>query len=152
MPKMTREEWQTRKAHIKTLRDELVRRFPGTFKGYGQPKPPLQIGIRAEIMIAWPEATKADLDLALTDYCSGSTYLRSFIVGARRVRIDGTEGDEITETDIKNAQDRLRANAVRADRHHQQHQARFARQVVAQAANEEPVQAAARDAAADPIA
>jgi sRNA-binding protein len=100
--------WKKRQRVVHQLRAMLVERFPAAFKKPGEPKPPLMIGVSAEIMLRCPELTRQQIGLAMNDYCGGSTYLRSFVAGAHRVDLDGNPVSELTQGEIENAQLRLR--------------------------------------------
>jgi ProP effector len=108
--------WQERQGICQAIRRMLVEQFPDCFKGPGQPKPLLMIGISGEIMLRLPELTRRDLGFALFDYTGGSTYLRSFVPGAQRIDLDGSPVAEVTEAEIQNAQLRLRAQSAAAER------------------------------------
>lgn len=105
------------------VRALLAERFPKAFRGPGEPKPPLAVGIRAEILLALPDLSRRDLDIAMRDYVTGSTYLRSFVAGARRVDLEGSPVAEVTEAEISNAQLRLRAGLAAQDRAFERRQA-----------------------------
>jgi ProP effector len=81
-------------------RQTLVERFPKTFRGFGQPKLPLKIGIKADLFAS---PVVADLDryaigCALRDYCTGPTYHGSMVGGASRVDLEGNAVDIVNET------------------------------------------------------
>ncbi len=108
--------WVVLKRKAMAVRAELVLRFPAAFKGPGEPKPPLMIGVSAEIMLRCPDITKYDLGAALQDYCNGTTYLRSFFVGAQRINLDGEPVAEVTEGEITNAHTILRVKMAAQER------------------------------------
>jgi ProP effector len=78
----------------------LVERFPQTFRGFGQPKLPLKIGIKADLFAS---PVVADLDkyaigCALRDYCTGPTYHGAMLTGVSRVDLEGNAVDIVNDT------------------------------------------------------
>lgn len=110
-PEVEEPAWKVRRRVAWRVRAILVERFPSAFKGPGEPKPPLMIGISAEIMLRCPDLKTHEIGTALKDYCTGTTYLRSFIDGADRINLDGEPVAKITAGEIQNAQLVLRAKA-----------------------------------------
>lgn len=113
--------WKTRLGVAKRVRALLVERFPLAFKGPGEAKPPLMIGISAEILLRCPDIARLELHWAMNDYCGGSTYLRSFIEGAQRLDLDGTPVTPVTQGEIQNAHLRLRAKMAAYERRQEKH-------------------------------
>lgn len=83
-----------RQAH--RTRALLVKRYPKTFGGRGKAKRPLKLGISYELAEACPDISLEDIRLALWDYCTGMSYLRSMVAGASRIGLDGLPHGEVT--------------------------------------------------------
>jgi ProP effector len=92
--------------------DRITEAFPTVFPhDYGKMRP-LEKGIRQELM-AWA-IEQGDLNLshvkkALINYCECLVYKRTLVAGAKRIRLDGTEGSEVTAEEQE--QSRLARNA-----------------------------------------
>jgi ProP effector len=102
----------------------LVARFPDAFAPRGARKQPLKIGIRADILALWPEASPHDLDRALMDYTSGFKYLVNLTEGAARIDLSGHAAGAVTADEAKHAAARRaklnRAADARRNRRHRQ--------------------------------
>ncbi|MCS0497900.1 ProQ/FinO family protein [Ancylobacter sp. MQZ15Z-1] len=106
------EKWRQRKTRAEATRELLVQRFPRCFMPKGQPKLPLQKGIRQAIRAVAPEISARRLHEALSDYVHGRTYLRAMTAGAARIDLDGWPDGIVSEDEAREARVRLR----RADR------------------------------------
>jgi ProP effector len=91
----------------RTIRYQLVDRFPAAFKGKGMPKVPLAIGIFKEIKRRAPEITRHDLNIAMQDYTGGWKYLRAIVEGTFRVDLDGNPVSAVTAAHAADARRRL---------------------------------------------
>lgn len=84
----------------------LAEKYPGCFVLTG-PCKPLKIGLLnelAELLPAEvPELSKTRLRHALRFYTTRWKYLQSFRPGAKRVGLDGAEGDEVTASEVEYA-------------------------------------------------
>jgi len=77
------------------VRDILHQRFPHCFADRGQPKRPLAIGIKAEIVSRCPDL-RGFIDAALRDYTGGPTYHNACFIGAPRINLDGEIAGQVT--------------------------------------------------------
>src|SRR5260221_5371694 len=107
---------QRRREIAKQVRAMLVERFSACFRGRGEAKPPLMIGIRKVIAERCPDITDRDIGYALFDYTSGRTYLQSFVEGTWRIDLDGNPVSELTEGDFRDAAARYRRGRAAYDR------------------------------------
>lgn len=80
-----------------TTRAFLMKRFPLVFMPFDQPKIPLKIGIRMDIIMVEPTMDWNNLHLALKDYTNGRSYLRNMEPGAYRIGLDGLPAGVVTE-------------------------------------------------------
>lgn len=95
-------------------RDILAHRFPAAFKGRGESKTPLKIGIDRDILAAMPELGDRRIVLALQDYTFGPTYLSNLHAGAPRIGLDGAPAGEVSAEEAAHAEDRMRLFKPRA--------------------------------------
>jgi len=94
----------------------LVQEFPACFSLKGEAKP-LKIGLFQELSerLADNEAvSKTQLRGAIRHYTTSWRYLRCIKAGAKRVDIDGNEGDELLQEHIEHAQQTLAASQEKA--------------------------------------
>jgi len=94
----------------------LVQEFPACFSLKGDAKP-LKIGLFQELSerLAENEAvSKTQLRGAIRHYTTSWRYLRSIKAGAKRVDIDGNEGDELSQEHIDHAQKTLADSQAKA--------------------------------------
>ncbi|PPQ35402.1 ProQ/FINO family protein [Rhodoblastus acidophilus] len=98
---------KTAKARCNAARDLLHAKWPTAFAGRGCSKKPLAIGITKQIMTELPEIGFHRLTAALSDYCSGPTYLRNVIEGAPRVGLDGRPCGVVSPDEASYAAQRL---------------------------------------------
>jgi ProP effector len=85
---------------VRGTRQILVERFPQTFRGFGEPKLPLKVGIRGDL---FNSPVVADLDnyaigCAIRDYCTGPTYHSQMLTGATRVDLEGKAAGTVNDT------------------------------------------------------
>lgn len=85
----------------------LAAAFPLTFKGKGEPKLPLKIGIAKDIKALGSDISGVRLSRALHDYTSGPLYLKAMIAGAPRFDLDGYTAGFVTEEEAAHAAKRL---------------------------------------------
>lgn len=78
----------------------LVERFPRCFASDGQPKKPLKIGIRNELIAACPDIRPEILCLFLRIYTRSEKYLFSVIDRCQRVDLSGAISGDIADKDI----------------------------------------------------
>jgi ProP effector len=95
-----------RKIASKT-RSLLATRYPLAFMPKKVWKKPLKIGIREDILARCADLEERAVQLALADYCNGSTYLRKLIAGTKRVDLDGIDCDIITPEQEEHAKEKL---------------------------------------------
>lgn len=88
------------------VRAQLVAAFPACFKASGEMKPPLKIGIAADVMDRMPIAGWK-LSIALGDYVWGPTYQRSLVAGATRVDLDGNAAGTVTDEEAEAARRKM---------------------------------------------
>ena len=93
----------------RAVRALLHERFPDCFAGQGEEKPPLKIGIDRDILGAFPELGRRQLEVALLDYAHGPTYARNVIAGASRIGLNGEGCGYVTATEAAYAAGRMRA-------------------------------------------
>jgi sRNA-binding protein len=93
---------------IAAVRQLLHARFPGVFKGKGQMKIPLAIGIHRQLFEAVPELSHTKIRNTLFDYTNGPLYYRALKPGAPRLNLDGTVAGTVSERDAWDAVVRVR--------------------------------------------
>ena len=89
------------------IRAQLVDAFPACFKGEGEDKPPLKLGIDADILERLPVAGWK-LTIALGDYTCSPTYQRNLVEGADRIDLDGNPAGKVTAEQAERAAARMR--------------------------------------------
>lgn len=99
--------WTQKRNRSRRVRLILSDRFPNCFRGFGEQKPPLKVGIDRDIIIAMPELTWGELMLGLTDYTFGKTYIENVIAGAARIDLNGNAVDIVTEVEAAHARYRF---------------------------------------------
>jgi ProP effector len=90
------------------VRGIIAERFPWTFKGRGDDKPPLKVGICFDIQCVMPELSRKAVALALGDYTWGPTYARNLVAGAPRIDLDGLPSGVVTPREAEHAAIRMR--------------------------------------------
>ena len=91
----------------------LHERFPEVFKGKGENKHPLRVGIHADIKREIPEFSSNQVHMALRDYMGGPTYLRNMIEGTLRMGLDGKLYEPVTKEHELAAKQNLQKLEVR---------------------------------------
>lgn len=87
-------------------RELLVETFPGAFKGFKEPKPPLKVGIYLDIKRVLPELSNKALSAALADYTGGPSYLKQVKAGAPRIDLEGKPAGEVLPSQAAYAKER----------------------------------------------
>lgn len=93
----------------KQVLDYLVEKFPNCFVKEGEAKP-LKIGIFQDLTERLEEdsnVSKTQLRGVLRHYTQSWRYLHSIKVGAKRVDLDGNEGEELEQQHVDHAQQQL---------------------------------------------
>lgn len=98
---------KTRRQHLNELRHILVALFPNCFSASGNPKPPLKIGIKEDLMAACPDLSKRKAKEFLADYCTGPNYWASIAIGGNRVDLDGNPAGIVEESHKKDAAEKF---------------------------------------------
>ncbi|WP_087017704.1 RNA chaperone ProQ [Thaumasiovibrio subtropicus] len=94
----------------------IAERFPKCFTLEGEAKP-LKIGIfqdLAERLTDDPKVSKTQLRAALRQYTSSWRYLHGVKPGAKRVDLDGQEGEELEQEHVEHAKKALEDSKARA--------------------------------------
>jgi ProP effector len=96
----------------------LAEAFPQAFFVYEGRRKPLKIGIDRDIrtMLGGDTMSDAELNAALTWYCSNSGYLRACAVGAPRIDLEGCPSGEVTAEQAKGAAKQLLQRATKRAR------------------------------------
>jgi len=89
------------------MRMKLNGLFPMAFRGFGQAKFPLMVGIYEEVIKAHPHLNRQRTRAAIGNYVGGRTYLRAMIEGNVRVDLHGDPAGLVTASDAKFAAIRL---------------------------------------------
>lgn len=90
--------WRQRKHLAMATRAVLAERFPKTFRPFAQPKLPLKVGIREDVIAACPDLDPGAIRMALNDYTKGGTYQRAVMVlGATRIDLAGKPAGEVDQ-------------------------------------------------------
>lgn len=92
---------------IRSIRAELVERFPKAFCPKGAQKVPLKIGINRDIKAAWPEVSSKHLRMAMFDYTRGFKYVANMKAGAERIDLDGQPAGAVSDDDAADAAEKL---------------------------------------------
>ncbi len=93
----------------------IAERFPKCFTLEGEAKP-LKIGIfqdLAERLTDDEKVSKTQLRAALRQYTSSWRYLHGVKPGAKRIDLDGVEGDELEQEHVEHAQKALEESKAR---------------------------------------
>lgn len=90
------------------VRPRLVAMFPFCFAASGEPKRPIKIGIRQDIMARTDAFTSLELYCGLGHYTNKPSYLRAMIEGADRIDIDGNPAGVVSAADEEHAKAGLR--------------------------------------------
>jgi RNA chaperone ProQ/FINO-like protein len=83
------------------MREILAERFPACFKGCGEPRLPLKVGIHRDIWNTAPSLSHTDIRGALKDYVSDAAYYQVLAEGAVRVDLNGNPAGVVTEQQAK---------------------------------------------------
>lgn len=86
----------------------LAERYPNVFPSDPKQVQPLAVGIHTALAVA-EEGTlcKTNIRRALRYYCGNMAYLAAVVRGARRIGLDGQEGERPTPEEQQQARDRL---------------------------------------------
>jgi ProP effector len=96
------------KIAIANMRRDLFLRFPAAFKGWSSPKPPLKVGIFADILERAPDLDVRVLKHVMASYFHSNYY--TFIVeGSERVDLDGKPCGVVTAEEARHAAQMLQA-------------------------------------------
>ncbi|WP_413113470.1 RNA chaperone ProQ [Thaumasiovibrio sp. DFM-14] len=120
----------------------IAERFPKCFTLEGEAKP-LKIGIfqdLAERLNDDPKVSKTQLRAALRQYTSSWRYLHGVKVGAKRIDLDGVEGDELEQEHVEHAKQALAESKARV-RERRKEQAVKEKKAAAQDKKEQKVRA-----------
>ena len=99
-----RRKWRLEAKATRTL---LAERFPRCFAPKGEPKRPLKLGIHNDLRAAAPDISRRLIRIALEDYTTGNSYLRSMDAGAARLDLEGWPAGEVSITHAKLARQQL---------------------------------------------
>ncbi|HYA74527.1 MAG TPA: ProQ/FINO family protein [Roseiarcus sp.] len=105
-----------RRRLARATRELLAAEFPRLFRASGADKPPLKVGVAADILAAMPEIGALRLALALEDYTQGPTYLRNLAEGAPRLDLNGAPCGLVTRAQAEHAASRMKRFARRTAR------------------------------------
>lgn len=109
LPRFVIAEKKARQHRMMLVRERLVERFPKCFKPFGQPKLPLMVGIDRAVKQEAPSIGEwHDVINAITDYCTGKSYLAALIEGTPRVDLNGDAAGRVTSGNQQHAQMRLK--------------------------------------------
>ena len=95
----------------------LTEKFPACFIAGSEPAKPLKIGVFQELATRLEDearVSKTQLRGALRQYTMSWRYLHSVKVGAKRVDLDGVEGDEVSQEHAEHAQLTLKESKEKA--------------------------------------
>ena len=95
----------------------LTEQFPACFIAGSEPTKPLKIGVFQELAMRLENETrvsKTQLRGALRQYTMGWRYLHCVKVGAKRVDLDGIEGDDVAQEHADHAQLSLKESKEKA--------------------------------------
>lgn len=95
----------------------LTEQFPACFIPSSEPAKPLKIGVFQELAARLENETrvsKTQLRGALRQYTLSWRYLNSVKVGAKRVDLDGVEGEEVSAEHAEHAQKTLKESKEKA--------------------------------------
>jgi sRNA-binding protein len=98
-------DWPLYRKH----RARLADLFPG-IRYSGQPKTPLAVGIKADLLAANTGLCGADICAFLSAYTFGPKYLRALKAGAMRIGLSGLACGTVTAVEAEHAAAHLRAH------------------------------------------
>ena len=98
---------------LRADRQLMVEQYPHLFAAKGQPKKPLKIGLRADLLrrgVIGGDGSfiaKARIKAALRDYCGGARYAHALAAGGARYDLDGQPCGWVIEETMRQARERI---------------------------------------------